>query len=120
VVNIEQRTVGDVVVLSILGDITMNESGATRVAELVRSVLQAGRHRIVLDLGRVRYVDSAGLGDLMQAHAAARNRGGTMKLLNVGKRLKDLLVLAKLLTVFDCFDHEAEAVASFRPDPVPH
>jgi anti-sigma B factor antagonist len=116
--NIEQRTVGDVVVLSIIGDIAMNGTGASRVADTVRSILQQGHDRLVLDLGYVRYVDSAGLGELVQAFSAVRNRGGEMKLLNVTKRLNDLLVVTKLLTVFDCFDREREALASFKPPPV--
>ena len=113
--NIEQRTIGDVVVLSIVGDIAMNGAGATRVADAVRTELQQGHDRLVLDLGHVRYVDSAGLGELVQALSAARNRGGAMKLLNVTKRLNDLLVVTKLLTVFDCFDQESEALTSFEP-----
>ena len=113
--TIEQRTVGHVVVLSIMGDITMNGTGASRVADKVRGVLEEGHNRFVLDLGRVRYVDSAGLGELVHAFSAVRSRGGGMKLLNVGKRLNDLLMVTRLLTVFDCFDQESEAVASFAP-----
>jgi anti-sigma B factor antagonist len=79
--KIEQRTVGDVVVLSIIGDIAMNGTGASRVADTVRSILKGGHDRIVLDLEHVRYVDSAGLGDLVRAISAVRNRGGEMKLL---------------------------------------
>jgi anti-sigma B factor antagonist len=116
--NIEQRTVGDVVVLSISGDITMNGTGANRVADKVRNILEKGHDRLVLDLGRVRYVDSAGLGELIHAFSAVRNRGGAMKLLNVTKRLNDLLVVTKLLTVFECFDQESEALTSFEPQPV--
>ena len=74
----------------------------------------------MLDLGRVRYVDSAGLGELVQAFSAVRNRGGAIKLLNLTKRLNDLLVLTRLLTIFDCFDHEADALASFAPQAVAH
>jgi anti-sigma B factor antagonist len=118
--TIEQRTVGNVVVLSITGDIAMNGAGANLVADQVRSVLQAGHNRLVLDLGRVRYVDSAGLGELVHAFAAARNRGGALKLLNVTRRLNDLLVVARLLTVFDCFDREAEALASFDVQSITH
>ena len=117
--TIEQRTVGDVIVLSIMGDITMNGAGATPVADRVRSALQQGHDRCVLDLGHVRYVDSAGLGELVQAWSAVRNRGGAMKLLNVTKRLTHLLVVTKLLTVFDCFDQESEALASFGQPTVP-
>ena len=118
--NIDQRTVGDVVVLSITGDIATNGAGASRVADKVRGVLQDGHDRLLLDLGHVRYVDSAGLGTLVQAFSAARNRGGALKLLNVTERLYDLLVVTRLLTVFECFDQEAEALASFDAQPVAH
>jgi anti-sigma B factor antagonist len=118
VMNIEQREVGDVMVLSIVGDITLNGTGATQVADKVRSELQQGHRQFVLDLGRVRYVDSAGLAELVHALSAVRNRGGALKLLHVTKRLNDLLVVSKLLTVFDCFDHDAAALASFAPQPV--
>jgi anti-sigma B factor antagonist len=111
--NIEQRTVGDVVVVTVLGDITMPEGAAVRVSDKVRSLLQQGQVRLLLDLARVRYVDSMGLGELVEAYTAAKHRGGAVKLLNVGKRLNDLLVLTRLFTVFECFDSEAEAVASF-------
>ncbi|MCX6544563.1 MAG: STAS domain-containing protein [Acidobacteria bacterium] len=118
--DIQQRAVGDVVVLSILGDITMTGSGVPRVADTVRRVIQEGHTRLVLDLGHVRYVDSAGLGDLVQAQSAARNRSAAVKLVNVNKRLNDLLVLTKLVTVFDCFEDEPEALASFEQATVPH
>ena len=118
--NIEQRTIGDVVVLSITGDIAMNGGGASQIADKVRSVLQDGHNRLLLDLGHVRYVDSGGLGALVHAFSAARNRGGALKLLNVTRRLNDLLVMTRLLTVFDCFDQEAEALASFDAQPVAH
>jgi anti-sigma B factor antagonist len=74
----------------------------------------------VLDLGRVRYVDSAGLGELVQAFSAVRTRGGEMKLLNVTKRLNNLLVVTRLLTVFDCYDQEADALAGFDAQPASH
>ena len=116
--DIQQRTVGGVVVLTIMGDISMNGAGMTPVADVVRSELQQGHNRLLLDLGHVRYVDSAGLGELVQAYSAARNRGGALKLLNVTKRLNDLLVVTRLLTVFECFDREAAALASFEPQTV--
>jgi len=112
--RIEERLRGDVTVLSVVGDIAMSGSGAMLLADTVRSKVQEGHRRIVLDLAHVRYVDSAGLGELVQAYSAVRNRGGMMPLLNVTKRLADLLVLTKLLMVFDCFDSEAEALASFE------
>jgi anti-sigma B factor antagonist len=113
--NIEQRTIGDVRVLSVIGDITMKGTAVAQVADTVRGALQAGRQHFVLDLGHVRYVDSAGLGELVQAWSAVRNRGGAMKLLNVTKRLNDLLVVTRLPTMFDCFDAKSAALASFEP-----
>ena len=118
--KMEQRTVNEVVVLSIVGDIAMNGAGASLLADRVRSLLQDGHDRLVLDLGHVRYVDSAGLGELVHAFSAVRNRGGAIKLLNITRRLTDLLVVTRLLTVFDCFDGEAEALASFADQPVSH
>lgn len=118
--KMEQRTVDEVVVLSSVGDIAMNGAGASLLADRVRSLLQDGHDRLVLDLGHVRYVDSAGLGELVHAFSAVRNRGGAIKLLNITRRLTDLLVVTRLLTVFDCFDGEAEALASFADQPASH
>jgi anti-sigma B factor antagonist len=114
IMNIKERSIDDVVILELLGDITMNETGTTSISDRVRRLLLGGPDHFVLDMGHVRYVDSAGLGDLIQAFAAARNRGGALKLLNVTKRLNDLLILTRLLTVFECFDSEADALASFK------
>ena len=69
--------------------------------------------QLLVDLGGVSYVDSAGLGEMVQAYATTKNRGGALKLVNVTKRLRDLLVVTKLVTVFDTFDDEASALASF-------
>jgi anti-sigma B factor antagonist len=112
--TIEQQTLSGVVVLSIAGDLTMVANDVNGVADRVRSALLQGERRFLLDLRRTRYVDSTGLGDLVQAHAAARNRGGALKLLNVTKRLNDLLILTRLLTVFDCYDDKDEAFDSFN------
>jgi anti-sigma B factor antagonist len=80
----------------------------------INSLLQQGHRKLLLDLGDVSYVDSAGLGQLVQVHATTTRQGGSLKLLNVTKRLRDLLVVTKLLVVFDAFDSEAEALASFK------
>ena len=79
-VNIEKRMAGDVMVLSLVGDMTLDGSGATMIADKVRSEMVQGQNRFVLDLGHVRYIDSAGLGELIHAFAAVRNRGGALKL----------------------------------------
>jgi anti-sigma B factor antagonist len=117
--NIEQRTVGEVMILTVGGSITMSGADSTRLADKVRSTLEQGQLKIVLDLGAVPYVDSSGLGELIAAYSAAKNRGGALKLLNVTKRLQDLLILTRLLTVFECFDLESEAVASFDAKTAP-
>jgi anti-anti-sigma factor len=110
--KIREKKGGDIVVLHVDGDLTMDEGGATRLADKVRSRLQQGRHRILLDLGRVRYVDSAGLGELVQCSAAVRTRGGSFKLLNVNRRLRDLLIVTKLVAVLESFDRDADTIAS--------
>ena len=111
--ELEERTAGDVVIVKVTGDITLNKGGDAMLKDKVQSLVQQGRKHLLIDLSGVSYVDSAGLGELVQAYATTKNRGGALKLLSVTKRLRDLLVLTKLLTVFDTFDDEATAVASF-------
>ena len=118
--NIVERIVGDVVVLAISGDITMVDSGAPRLADKVRSLLQQGYRRLVLDLAHVHYVDSGGLGELVHAYSTVRKQSGEIKLLRVTRRLNDLLVMTRLLNVFDCFDSESEALASFEAPAAIH
>ena len=112
--QIEQRVNGDVVVMAIIGDITLSKGGDVLLKDKVQSLLQQGHRKLLLDLGGVSYVDSAGLGQLVQVYATTSHLGGSLKLLNLTKRLKDLLVLTKLLTVFDAYDSEDAAVASFN------
>jgi anti-sigma B factor antagonist len=111
--QIEQRVSGDVTIVTINGDITLNKGGDVLLKDKIHSLLQQGNKKILLDLGGVSYVDSAGLGQLVQVRQTAAGGGGSLKLMNVTKRLKDLLVVTKLVTVFDSYDSEAEAVASF-------
>ena len=111
--QLEQRIVGQVAVVKVTGDITLNKGGDVLLKDKVQSLIQQGQKNILLDLSGVSYVDSAGLGELVQAYATTKNRGGALKLLSVTKRLKDLLVVTKLLTVFDTYDTEADALASF-------
>lgn len=111
--QLEQRIVGDVAVVKVTGDITLNKGGDVLIKDKVQSLLQQGHTKLLLDLSGVSYVDSAGLGELVQAYATTKNKGGALKLQGVGKRLRDLLVVTKLLTVFDTYDTEAEAIASF-------
>ena len=111
--ELEQRMVGDVTIIEVTGDITLNKSGDVLLKDKVQSLLQQGHKHLIVDLIGVSNVDSAGLGELVQAYATTKNRGGALKLLNVTKRLRDLLVVTKLLTVFETFDSEASALTSF-------
>ncbi len=111
--QLEERQSGDVTIVRVTGDITLNKGGDVLLKDKIQSLVQQDRKKIVLDLGNVSYVDSAGLGQLVQVYATTKNHGGALKLINLTKRLKDLLVVSKLLTVFDSFDSEAEAVSSF-------
>lgn len=117
--RMEQRTVNEVSVVRIHGDILLNAEGPD-LAEQVRNLLDQDFRHIVLNMGDVRYVDSGGVGELVESFTAARNRGGAVKLSGVTKRLNDLLVIAKLLNVFECFDTEAEAIASFTAPSAVH
>ncbi|HQZ38067.1 MAG TPA: STAS domain-containing protein [Vicinamibacterales bacterium] len=110
--RLEERTIDMVTVVQVHGDIVLNGSHPS-LADRIRHLLDENHRRIVLDLADVRYVDSGGLGEIVESFTAARNRGGTVKLLGITRRLNDLLVITKLLHVFECFETEAEAVQSF-------
>lgn len=112
--QIGQRIVGEVVIVEITGDITLSKGGDVMIKDKIQSLLQQGHRKLLLDLGNVAYVDSAGLGQLVQVYATTSHLGGSLKLLRVTKRLKDLLVLTKLLTVFESYDSEEEAIGSFK------
>jgi anti-sigma B factor antagonist len=111
--HISEREIGDVVIIDVSGKVTLGESGDAMLTDKLRSIVQQGKRKMLLNLAEVTYVDSAGLGAIVHAYATVTNQGGTLKLLNVTKRIKDLLSITKLLTVFDTFDNEAEAVTSF-------
>lgn len=111
--HLEERMVGDVAVITVTGEITLNKGGDVALRDKVRSLLQQGYTKLIVDLGNVSFVDSAGLGELVQAYATTKNKNGVLKLARTTKRLKDLLTVTKLVTVFDSYDSEAEAVASF-------
>ena len=112
--QIDQRVSGDVAIVAISGDITLSKGGDVILKDKIQSLLQQGYRKLLLDMGNVSYVDSAGLGQLVQVYATTSHLGGSLRLLNLTKRLKDLLVLTKLLTVFDTYEDEAEAIASFN------
>lgn len=112
--QIQERMAGDVVVITVTGDITLNKGGDVLLKDKINSVLQQGQKKVLLDVGGVSYVDSAGLGQLVHVHTTTTHHGGKLKLLHLGKRLKDLLVVTKLATVFDTYENEAEALGSFQ------
>ena len=110
--QLEQRIVDNVAIIKVTGDITLSKGGDVLLKDKVQSLLHQGYTNLLIDLSGVSYVDSAGLGELVQTYVTAKNRGGRLRLLNPTKRLKDLLVVTKLLTVFESYDNEAAAVAS--------
>jgi anti-sigma B factor antagonist len=112
--QLEQRIVDNVAIIKVNGDITLNKGGDVLLKDKVQSLLHQGYMNLLIDLSGVSYVDSAGLGELVQTYVTAKNKGGRLRLLNPTKRLKDLLVVTKLLTVFESFDNEAAALASFQ------
>ena len=111
--HIAERNVGEVVVVDVSGKVTLGDGGDAMLKDKMRSLVQQGHKKVLLNLGDVSYVDSAGLGEIVQAYATLTKSGGSLKLLNATKRIKDLLAITKLLTVFECHDSEAEAVKSF-------
>lgn len=110
--QIDQRTVGDVIVLDLKGKITLGE-GDELLKDKVNSLVNQGHKKIVLNLAEVPYIDSAGLGEIVRTYTTVSRQGGSLKLLNLTKRITDLLAITKLLTVFETFESEAEAIKSF-------
>ena len=110
--QIEERAVGDVVVLDLKGRITLGD-GDQLLKDKVNSLVNQGRKGIVLNLAGVPYIDSAGLGEIVGSYTTVSRQGGSLKLLNLTKKITDLLAITKLLTVFETFDSEDEAVRSF-------
>jgi anti-sigma B factor antagonist len=110
--TVTARVVDGITILDVQGTVTVGEH-AERLRDKVRSVVQEGARRILVNMAGISYVDSAGLGELISAYTTTKREGGTLKLLNTTKRLKDLLVITKLATVFETFENEAEAIASF-------
>jgi anti-sigma B factor antagonist len=106
------RQVGNVAIVDLSGKITLGESTGILRDEL-RSLLAQGHKSILLNLADVSYVDSAGLGELVGAYTTAANQGGSIKLLNLQGKLKDLMQITKLHTIFPAFDDEKSALASF-------
>ena len=110
--QIDERKVGDVTILDMKGKMTLGD-GDELLRAKVNAIIQSGAKKIVLNLGDVPYIDSAGLGEVVRTYTTVSRQGGALKLLNLTKRIQDLLAITKLLTVFDTYDTEADAVTSF-------
>ena len=110
--KIATRTIGDVRVLDCSGKITLGE-GTMAVRNAVRDILKDNGKKIILNLGDVNYIDSSGIGELVSTYTTVTNHGGSLKLLNLTKKIHELLAITKLLTVFQVFENEQAALASF-------
>ena len=111
--KINTRTIGDIQILDWSGKITLGE-GTMSVRNAVRDLLQSGGKKIILNLADVNYIDSSGIGELVSTYTTVTSSGGQLKLLNLTKKIHELLAITKLLTVFQVFENEQAALASFR------
>jgi anti-sigma B factor antagonist len=107
------RNVDQITVVDLSGRITLGE-GSVVLRDTVRNLVGQGNKKILLNLGDVNYIDSSGIGELVSAFTSVRNQGGELKLLNLTKKVHDLLQITKLYTVFDVKDDEAAAINSFK------
>jgi anti-sigma B factor antagonist len=111
--TIASRSVDGVSVLDLSGRITLGE-GSVQLRDAVRDLIGKGQKNILLNLGDVNYIDSSGLGELVSAYTTAKNQGASVRLLSLTKKVKDVLQLTKLYTVFDIYDDEAVAIGSYK------
>jgi anti-sigma B factor antagonist len=110
--KVSTRQVDGITIVDCSGRITLGE-GSVTIRDAVRELLAKGHKKILLNLGDVSYIDSSGIGELVSAFTTVRNQGGELKLLNLTKKVHDLLQITKLYTVFDVKDDEASAVKAF-------
>ncbi len=110
---IEERIVGDVTILDLKGKMTLGE-GDELLKDKINSLIHQGQKKLLLNLEGVPYIDSAGLGEIVRTYTTVSRQGGHLKLVNLTKRISDLLSITKLLTVFETFDAEPEALKSFQ------
>ena len=111
--NIRERQAGDVTVLDMDGRITIGD-GSIALRSAVRRLLEEGKKKILLNLEGVGYIDSSGIGELVSSYTAINKEGGQLRLLKLTQKLQDLLTITKLLTVFDVYEREADALNSFN------
>ena len=110
--QIEERVVNDVTILDLKGKITLGE-GDEALKDKINSLIHQNRKRILLNLAEVPYIDSAGLGEIVRTYTTVSRQGGQLKLVNLTKRITDLLMITKLLTVFETFESERDALQSY-------
>ena len=111
--DVKERQAGDVTILDLSGEVRIGDSSVA-LRNSVRGLADQGKKKLLLNLGGVKYIDSSGIGELIASYATVGRQGGQLKLLNLTERVQNLLVITKLLTVFDSYDNEAEALKSFE------
>ena len=111
--DIKQRQAGDVTILDLDGEVRIGDS-STALRSAIRNLVAGGNQKLLLNLKGVRYIDSSGIGELIANYTTVGRGGGQLKLLNLTEKVQDLLVITKLLTVFDAYDEEAEALSNFK------
>ena len=112
-ITISERHAGDVTILDLEGKVTIGE-GSVALRSAIRRLLGEGKSKLLLNLAGVGYIDSSGIGELVSSFTAVKKEGGTLKLLGLTQKIQDLLAITKLLTVFDTFDEEETALASYN------
>jgi anti-sigma B factor antagonist len=111
--DVKERQAGDVTILDMSGAVRIGE-GSIAMRDAVRRLVNDGKRKVLLNLGGVNYMDSSGVGELIANYTTLKREGGQLKLLNLTDKIQSLLVITKLLTVFDAYDNEAEALSSFK------
>jgi anti-sigma B factor antagonist len=111
--GVKERQAGDVTILDLSGEVRIGDASVA-LREAMRKLVDSGKTKVLLNLGGVKYMDSTGIGELIANYTTLTRKGGQLKLLNLTERIQNLLVITKLLTVFDAYDNEAEALKSFQ------
>lgn len=111
--NITERRNSSILVLDLEGNIKLGE-GSKELHERIRRLMESGEKKILLNLAKVAYIDSSGLGELVAGYTTVQRNGGEMKLVHLTERITELMVITKLLTVFDVYENEEEAINSFQ------
>ncbi|HXC72860.1 MAG TPA: STAS domain-containing protein [Pyrinomonadaceae bacterium] len=111
--DLKERQAGDVTILDLTGEVRIGE-GSVALRDSIRNLADQGKKKVLLNLAGVKYIDSSGIGELIANYTTISRQGGQLKLLKLTDRVQNLLVITKLLTVFDSYDDESEALKSFQ------